>query len=116
MSCHAACLLSVSFRNIEARANELGRQPITARKFLVRYADRVLFGTDGNPDETVYRAYFRLLETADEYFDYPKWPRYNAGRWKVYGLDLPDEVLKKVYAENAQRLLGLSTETPRRRP
>lgn len=93
--------------DISARANELGRQPVTARRFFVRYADRILFGTDGNPDETLYRGYFRFLETEDEYFEYPRRPGYLAGRWRIYGLHLPDDVLRKVYHDNAARLLGL---------
>lgn len=95
------------FMDISARANELGRQPVTARAFFLRYADRLLFGTDGNPDEAVYRGYFRLLETADEYFDDPKWPKFRYGRWKLYGLNLPDEVLRRVYAQNAARIFRL---------
>lgn len=95
------------FVDLSARANELGRQPVTARAFLIRYAARVLFGTDGNPDAHRYRGYFRLLETADEYFPYPRRPGYNQGRWQVHGLDLPDHVLRRIYYDNAARLLGL---------
>ena len=73
-----------------ARIGELGRQPYTARWFLTRYADRVLFGTDSTPNAATYRIYFRCLETADEYFDYYR--DYHA-YWKLYGMDLPDEVL-----------------------
>jgi len=80
---------------------ELGRQPRTARAFLIRYQDRVLFGKDSwNPDE--YKVYFRVLETADEYFDYY---RRRHAFWKMYGLDLPDEVLKKIYYKNALRIV-----------
>ncbi len=93
--------------DISAMGHELGRQPVTARKFFVKYADRILFGTDGNPDEGTYRQYFRFLQTADEYFDYPGWPKYKPGRWKIYGLDLPDEVLQKIYHDNAAKVLGL---------
>lgn len=76
---------------------ELGRQPRTARAFLVKYQDRVLFGKDRfQPDEFAY--YWRTFETADEYFDYYR--EYHAF-WKLYGLDLPDEVLRKLYAANA---------------
>jgi predicted TIM-barrel fold metal-dependent hydrolase len=87
-----------------AREAELGRQPRRARRFFLEYQDRILFGTDATPSEDMYRNYFRWLETADEYFDY-----YNApeqGRWKIYGMDLPDEVLEKVYHANAERILG----------
>ena len=95
------------YMDISSRANELGRQPVTARKFMIRYADRLLFGTDGNPGAKVYRGYFRLLETADEYFDDPAWPKFKFGRWKLYGLNLPDDVLRKLYHDNAAKLLGL---------
>lgn len=80
---------------------ELGRQPRTAREFMIKYQDRVLFGKDSwQPDE--YATYFRVLETADEYFPYHK--RYHAF-WKMYGLELPDEALKKIYYKNALKLL-----------
>lgn len=80
---------------------ELGRQPRTAREFMIKYQNRVLFGKDSwVPDE--YTTYFRVLETADEYFPYHK--RYHAF-WRMYGLELPDEVLKKIYYKNALRLL-----------
>ncbi|MCY4122119.1 MAG: amidohydrolase family protein [Acidobacteria bacterium] len=76
---------------------ELGRQPRTARAFFTRYQDRILFGKDRYaPDEFPY--YWRTFETADEYFDYYR--RYHAF-WKMYGLDLPDEVLRRVYYRNA---------------
>ncbi|MFY9549866.1 MAG: amidohydrolase family protein [Thermoanaerobaculia bacterium] len=80
---------------------ELGRQPRQARDFLVKYQDRVLFGKDSwAADE--YLVYFRVLETADEYFDYY---RKRHAFWKMYGLDLPDEVLKKLYYKNALRIV-----------
>jgi predicted TIM-barrel fold metal-dependent hydrolase len=80
---------------------ELGRQPRFAREFFVRYQDRILFGKDSwAPAE--YHVYFRVLETADEYFDYY---RRRHAFWKMYGLDLPDEVLKKVYYKNALRIV-----------
>jgi predicted TIM-barrel fold metal-dependent hydrolase len=86
---------------IAAVLAELGRQPRFARDFFVRYQDRVMFGKDiWAPDE--YRVYFRVLETADEYFDYY---RKRHAFWKMYGLDLPDEVLKKVYYRNALRMI-----------
>lgn len=82
---------------------ELGRQPRNAAKFFEKYQDRILFGKDAyNPHE--YFTYFRVLETADEYFPYYK--RYHAF-WKMYGLDLPDEILKKIYYRNGARLLGM---------
>ena len=80
---------------------ELGRQPRQAREFFIKYQDRIMFGKDAwNPEE--YHTYFRVLETADEYFPYYK--KYHA-YWKMYGLDLPDEVLKKVYYKNALRVI-----------
>lgn len=94
------------FVDISARASELGRQPYRAREFFLRFADRILFGTDLLPEEKMYRLYFRFLETADEYFEYPSHAS-RQGRWNIYGLYLPDEVLRKIYRENALRLLRL---------
>lgn len=91
--------------DMSAQAPELGRQPYTSRRFFIRHQDRVLFGTDGNPREEDYRSWFRFLETNDEYFDYPFARLHKAGRWKIYGLGLPDEVLQKLYYANAARLL-----------
>ncbi|HUH13819.1 MAG TPA: amidohydrolase family protein, partial [Longimicrobiales bacterium] len=89
------------YTEIGAVLAELGRQPRFARAFLTRYQDRVLFGKDSwAPDEYPY--YFRTLETADDYFDYY---RKRHAFWKLYGLDLPDEVLRKLYYENALRLI-----------
>lgn len=80
---------------------ELGRQPRMANRFFEKYQDRVLFGKDAyNPEE--YHTYFRVLESDDEYFPYYK--RYHAF-WKMYGLDLPDEILKKLYYKNALRII-----------
>jgi predicted TIM-barrel fold metal-dependent hydrolase len=90
--------------DISARASELGRQPYSSREFFLRFPDRILFGSDLLPDESMYRLYFRFLETADEYFDYPSHAS-RQGRWNIYGLHLPDDVLRKVYRENALRLL-----------
>jgi len=80
---------------------ELGRQPRMAKKFFEKYQDRVLFGKDSyKPEE--FPTYFRVLESADEYFPYYK--RYHAF-WKMYGLDLSDEVLEKLYYKNAIKIL-----------
>ncbi len=80
---------------------ELGRQPRRARQFFIKYQDRILFGKDSwKPEE--FPTYFRVLETADEYFPYYK--KYHAF-WAMYGLDLPDEVLEKVYYKNALNLI-----------
>lgn len=86
---------------IAAVIAELGRQPKFAREFFIKYQDRILFGKDSwVPDE--FPTYFRVLETADEYFPYHK--KYHAF-WAMYGLDLPDEVLKKVYYKNALKIV-----------
>ena len=80
---------------------ELGRQPRMARQFFEKYQDRILFGKDSfQPHE--YPTYFRVLETADEYFPYYK--RYHAF-WRMYGLDLPDEILRKIYYKNALKVI-----------
>jgi predicted TIM-barrel fold metal-dependent hydrolase len=80
---------------------ELGRQPIAAKAFFEKYQDRILFGKDSwVPDE--YRTYFRVLETADEYFPYHK--KYHAF-WAMYGMNLPDNVLKKIYYKNALKII-----------
>ena len=90
---------------IASRIGELGRQPVSARKFLLKYQDRVLFGTDGPWPEQRLRLYWRFLETEDEYFPYSEKEFPPQGFWNIYGVNLPDEVLKKVYRENAMRLV-----------
>ena len=86
---------------IGAVLHELGRQPRAGRAFLIKYQDRVLMGKDiWNAEE--YATYFRVLETEDEYFDYY---RKRHAFWKMYGLGLPDEVLKKIYYKNALRII-----------
>lgn len=90
--------------DISARTPELGRQPYSARAFFLKYADRILFGTDLLPEVDMYRLYFRFLETADEYFEYPSHAS-RQGRWNIYGLFLPEDVLRKVYRDNALKLL-----------
>ena len=80
---------------------ELGRQPRAAAAFFNKFQDRILFGKDSwVPSE--YATYFRILETNDEYFPYHK--KYHAF-WRMYGIGLPDEILKKVYYKNALRLI-----------
>ena len=80
---------------------ELGRQPYSTHDFMIRYQDRVLFGKDiYEPSE--YHFYFRSLETRDEYFEYY---RRRHAFWRIYGFDLPDDVLRKVYYANALRLI-----------
>jgi len=90
--------------DISARTPELGRQPYSARAFFLKYCDRILFGTDLLPDTEMYRLYFRFLETADEYFEYPSHAS-RQGRWNIYGIFLPDDVLRKIYRENALKLM-----------
>jgi predicted TIM-barrel fold metal-dependent hydrolase len=80
---------------------ELGRQPRRAKEFFTKYQDRILFGKDAYNKEEFF-TYFRVLETEDEYFPYYK--KYHA-YWKMYGMGLPDEVLKKVYYKNALRIV-----------
>jgi len=91
--------------DISARLNELGRQPYTARRFFLRYANRILFGLDAGPDVAAYRLYYRFLETDDEYFPYSPEEPPPQGRWRIYGIYLPADVLRRVYMENALRVL-----------
>jgi len=100
-----------------ARIGELGRQPRASRRFFDKYQDRIMFGTDAVPHgdetpqqifgDTLYEIYYRFLETEDEYFDYAPAPVPPQGRWRIYGLGLPEQILKKVYFENAARVLHL---------
>jgi uncharacterized protein len=87
--------------DIAAVLAELGRQPYSAHDFLVKYKDRVLMGKDIY-DVNEYKWYFRSLETRDEYFEYYR-PRH--AFWRIYGFEVPDEVLKKVYYKNALKLV-----------
>lgn len=90
---------------IASRISELGRQPYSARDFLMKYSDRVLFGTDGPWPEKRYSLYWRFLETRDEYFPYSEKAYPPQGLWRIYGVDLPPEVLKRIYHENASRVI-----------
>ena len=104
--------------DIAARIGELGRQPRSARRFFDKYQDRIVFGTDATPHGdkfpqqvfggALYEIYYRFLESDDEYFDYAPAKVPPQGRWKIYGIELGDTVLKKVYYENAAHLLRLS--------
>jgi len=87
-----------------AREGELGRQPRRTREIFMKYSDRIMFGTDEGAGESMYRNYFRWFETDDEYFPYAQYPQ--QGRWMIYGLGLPDDVLEKVYHRNAERLFA----------
>jgi len=82
-----------------ARYRTLGLQPYTARKHFVEYQDRILFGTDGCPSIAEYRTYFRFLETEDEYFDGRAWGD------RIYAINLPDQVLEKIYRRNAEKII-----------
>jgi len=105
--------------DISARIGELGRQPRAARRFFDRYQDRIMFGTDAVPSpygddvpqqlfgDELYEIYYRFLETEDEYFDYAPAPTPPQGRWSIYGLGLTEQVLRKVYHDNAARLLHI---------
>jgi len=116
----AECLDNHPNMHVEmaARIGELGRQPRAAYQFIDKYQDRVLFGTDAIPggvdtpqqvfNDRLYEIYYRFLETKDEYFDYAPADVPPQGRWKIYGLGLPKPILKKIYSENAARLLGIS--------
>ncbi len=98
---------------VSARLQELGRQPYTTRRFLMRYQDRVLFGSDGAPGrdpDQFWRPHWRFFETDDEYFDHPAQMLSPLGaglqgRWKIHGVFLLDDVLRKLYFENALRLV-----------
>jgi predicted TIM-barrel fold metal-dependent hydrolase len=100
-----------------ARIGELGRQPRASRRFFDRYQDRILFGTDATPhgdefpqqvfNDKLYEIYFRFLETDDEYFDYAPARVPPQGRWRIYGIELPESILHKVYSQNAARLLQI---------
>lgn len=85
--------------DISARDYEIGRQPRAASRFLKAYHNRVLFGSDMGMDKGMYRSWWRLLESADEYME---------GRisWRYYGLELPENVLKALYRDNASRILN----------
>ena len=105
------------FVDIAARIGELGRQPRTARKFFDKYQDRIMFATDATPhgdefpqqvfNDKLYEIYFRFLETEDEHFDYAPANIPPQGRWRIYGIGLPETILKKVYYENATRILRI---------
>ena len=102
-----------------ARLGELGRQPRRSRRFFEEFAGRIMFGTDASPGGTsvpqqdlqpaMFQGYFRFLETLDEYFDYAPSRVPPQGRWRIYGIGLPEAILKNVYHNNAARLLGWKT-------
>ena len=91
--------------DIAARIAELGRQPYTARRFFIKYSDRILFGTDGPRVVERLGYHWRFMETEDEYFPYAENAFPPQGFWRIYGVNLPDEVLEKVYNRNAARII-----------
>jgi predicted TIM-barrel fold metal-dependent hydrolase len=98
---------------LSATVQDLGRAPLMIRKFFLKYQDRILFGSDGNPGRGIdefWIPHWRFLETLDEHFDHPAQMRSPTGaplhgRWRIYGIGLPDDVLRKVYYSNALRYL-----------
>jgi predicted TIM-barrel fold metal-dependent hydrolase len=96
--------------DISARIAELGRQPYSARDLVLRFSDRVLFGVD-RVDRRAYELYYRLLETQDEYFEYGLGRTPENGRWRIYGLGLPDDVLEQVYYRNAMRVIWAAPDS-----
>lgn len=87
--------------DLAGRMGESAVTPRATRRFLVKYADRVLYGTDNGMDKAMYRMTFRLLETDDEHIYCPDYGYH----WAYSGFHLPDDVLKKIYHDNAARLL-----------
>ena len=96
--------------DLGARMGELGRQPRRARRFMIEHADRILFGTDDFPlADDHLRLWYRFLESDDECFDYaPDREVPPQGRWQISALELPDDVLRRIYYGNAHRVLGLA--------
>ena len=108
---------------ISARIQDLGRQPYSARKFLIKYQERILFGSDGSPDREVeqfWTPHWRFFETDDEHFDHPAQMLSPGGaplqgRWRIYGVFLPDDVLRKIYYQNALKYLPALRESIEKR-
>jgi predicted TIM-barrel fold metal-dependent hydrolase len=95
--------------DISARLGELGRQPYSAKRFFHKHADQILFGLDYGIDRTLYQIAFRFLETDDEYFNYSNTNIPSQGRWAIYGIGLSDDILRKIYYQNACRVLNIPT-------
>jgi predicted TIM-barrel fold metal-dependent hydrolase len=92
------------------RIDELGRQPRATRAFFLKYQNRILYGTDGLPDFAKHQIYWRFFETEDESFDYSPPGKAAKGIWQIHGIHLPSEVLKKLYYQNAERLLEIKVK------
>jgi hypothetical protein len=98
---------------MSATFQDLGRAPRFWRDFIIKYQDRIFFGSDATPKsdpDTFYTPHWRYLETFDEYFEHPAQIRTPGGspghgRWNISGIALPDKVLRKIYFENALRYL-----------
>jgi predicted TIM-barrel fold metal-dependent hydrolase len=107
---------------LSATVQDLGRAPRMIREFFLKYQDRILFGSDGNPGrgiEEFWVPHWRFLETLDEHFDHPAQLRSATGaplhgRWRIYGIGLPDDVLRKVYYANALKYLPAARATVER--
>jgi predicted TIM-barrel fold metal-dependent hydrolase len=97
--------------DVAARLDQLGRQPYTARMFLEKYQDRVIFGTDYEArfdevhTEWFYKTHYRFFQTYDEYFDHPFHD--SLGQWKIFGVGLDKDILRKIYRENARKVFRL---------
>ena len=91
------------YADIAARYGEIAPVPRYAAAFITKYQDRLVYGTDNDPDEHMYLTTFRILETADEHFYEPNTFNYH---WALYGLDLPKEVLEKLYSKNAEKIMN----------
>jgi len=90
------------YADIAARYAEIAPVPRYAAAFITKYQDRLLYGTDNDPEEKMFKTTFRILETADEHFYETEMFNYH---WPLYGLNLPKEVLKKIYMVNAEKIL-----------
>lgn len=94
--------------DIAAVLSEIGRQPRNFGRFAEQFQDRILFGTDSfGGDPSYHPCYKRFLETDDEYFEYRPNNDLSQGRWRIYGCDLDDKILKKIYCDNAKKVFKL---------